>query len=169
VKLWIIRHAKSSWADPGQSDFERPLNKRGKADGERVAHWLINQTAPATWIWSSDAARAMATAQFVGQGFAAVGAQIVSDQRLYLASPETVMDVLRETPSEVGNVALVAHNPGLTWLVNQLADDSVLENLPTLGIARFDVDAAWHQLNATNTRLEWLMTPRELANKNPND
>ena len=65
MKLWVIRHAKSSWADHGQADLERPLNKRGNADGPRMAHWLATQAEPATWIWSSDAARALATAEFV--------------------------------------------------------------------------------------------------------
>ncbi|MDH3643887.1 MAG: histidine phosphatase family protein [Gammaproteobacteria bacterium] len=162
MKLWIIRHAKSSWADAGQTDFERPLNKRGNADGPRMGAWLAEQSAPATWIWTSDAARALATAQFVATGFAGAAPQLVSDHRLYHAAPETACDVLQETPGEVASVALVAHNPGLTWLVNLLAGEPTVDNLPTFGVARFDVAGGWHELGPHATTLDLLMAPKRL-------
>jgi phosphohistidine phosphatase len=162
VKLWVIRHAKSSWAEPGQSDFERPLNKRGNADGRRVAAWLAEQSEPATWIWTSDAARALETAQFVAQGFAGASACVVCDHRLYHATAEAACEVLQETPGDIASVVLVAHNPGLTWLVNQLAAESVVDNLPTFGVARFNITGAWHEFNSQAATFEWLMLPREL-------
>ena len=163
VKLWLIRHAKSSWAITGQPDFERPLNKRGNADGPQMAKWLTEQTSPATWIWSSDAARAIATTQLVARGFAATAPQVASDNRLYHATPEAACEVLRETPSDVASAALVAHNPGLTWLVNLLAAGSVVNNLPTFGIARFNVVGAWHEFSPANTTLDLLMAPKKLS------
>ena len=45
MNLWIIRHAKSSWADPGQADFDRPLNARGMKDGKRMMRWMRGQAA----------------------------------------------------------------------------------------------------------------------------
>jgi phosphohistidine phosphatase len=163
MKLWVIRHAKSSWADAGQTDFERPLNKRGNADGPRMVSWLGAQTDPATWIWSSDAARALATAEFVAQGFSAARPRVLPEHRLYHASAEVACDLLRETPSDVVSVALVAHNPGLTWLVNLLggADPSV-DILPTFGLARFDIAGAWQQFDPAAATLELLMSPKRL-------
>ena len=123
MKLWVVRHAKSSWAEPRQSDFERPLNPRGKRDGPRMANWLAQQSAPAQWIWSSDAARATATATFVAEGFASASPEIIRDHRLYHSSISELCAVLRETPSTVSSAAVVAHNPTLTQLVNHLAGD----------------------------------------------
>ena len=166
MKLWVIRHAKSSWADANQSDFDRPLNKRGNADGERMAAWLAEQSSPATWIWTSDAARALATAEFVAKGFAATAGansvQVIAEHRLYHATPEAACEVLRETPDEIECVALVAHNPGLTWLVNLLAGQSTLDNLPTFGTARFDITGPWHELSFEAATLELLMAPKRL-------
>lgn len=162
MKLWVIRHAKSSWANAGQADFERPLNKRGNADGPRMAAWLAEQSTPATWIWTSDAARALATTAFVATGFAAASPQVVSDHRLYHASPEIARSVLRETPAEVASAALVAHNPGLTWLVNLLAGERVVDNLPTFGVARFHIAGGWHEFDFGGATLDLLVTPKRL-------
>ncbi|TNF86563.1 MAG: hypothetical protein EP301_08405 [Gammaproteobacteria bacterium] len=162
VKIWIIRHAKSSWAEPGLSDFDRPLNERGKADGPRMAAWLASQDAPAQWIWTSDAARARATAAFVEQGFAAARPQVVEEHALYHATAHGIVDVLRGTPEAVTSVALVAHNPGLTDLVNMLAGEAVTENLPTFGVARFEVAAAWHSLGEGRASLEILTAPKKI-------
>jgi phosphohistidine phosphatase len=163
MKLWLIRHAKSAWSDPGLSDFDRPLNKRGRRDGPKMQTWLSTRDHPASWIWSSRAVRAKATAEFVAAGFAAASPTIVEDRRLYLASPETLLEVLQETPIPESSVALVAHNPGLTYLVNLLSGEEVLENLPTFGIARFDVDAPWSSLRLGGARLEWITSPKRLA------
>jgi phosphohistidine phosphatase len=162
VKLWVIRHAKSSWANAGQSDFERPLNKRGNADGPRMATWLAEQASPATWIWTSDAARALATSGFVASGFASANPQTIPEHRLYHASPEGALDLLRETPSEVTSAAVVAHNPGLTWLVNLLSGEQTIDNLPTFGIARFDVTGSWPELDYSKATLDLLMAPKQL-------
>ncbi|MCZ6711089.1 MAG: histidine phosphatase family protein [Gammaproteobacteria bacterium] len=168
LKLWVIRHAKSSWADAGLTDFERPLNKRGNADAQRMANWFATQSDPATWIWTSDAARALATSEFVAQGFAAAGPQAISDHRLYHASAETALDTLRETPSDIDSVALVAHNPGLTSLVNLLAAAHTIVNLPTFGVARFDIAGDWHELGVARATLELMMAPKwDLAKRIP--
>ncbi len=162
MKVWIIRHAKSSWAEPGLADFDRPLNDRGNADGARMAAWLASQEAPAEWIWTSDAARAKATAGFVAQGFAAARPQIAEEHALYHATPHAALDVLRGTPDGIESVALVAHNPGLTHLVNLLAGEVVTDNLPTFGVARFDVPAPWQSLGSGQATLEILTAPKKI-------
>ena len=162
MRLWVIRHAKSDWSTPGQSDFERPLNERGRRDGPRMATWLRRQPEPATWIWSSDATRAQRTAAFVAQGFSGASPQLVLEHRLYLAGPERLIDVLRATPDDVGAVAVVAHNPGLTDLVNALAGEQVIDNLPTFGVATFEVTGPWHDLRASTVRYRSLMSPMRL-------
>ena len=162
LTLWLIRHAKSSWANTAQTDFDRPLNKRGNADGPHMANWLAEQSNSASWIWTSDAARALATAEYVTRGFAASEPQLIEDHRLYHAAPETICDLLRETPAAVRNAALVAHNPGLTYLVNRLAGQNVIDNLPTFGIARFNISGTWAELTVGRATLNLVMTPKLL-------
>ena len=163
MKLWLIRHAKSAWGDRGLPDFQRPLNKRGQRDGPVMADWLSRQTDPATWLWTSSANRALATAAFVRQGFALDEDRIVALDELYHASPEQILDVIRRTPPEVESVALVAHNPGLTWLVNTMASEPVTDNLPTFGIARFHCPEPWPRIGFHQAELELLVSPKTIS------
>jgi len=110
-----------------------------------MQRWLAKQPFVPAWIWTSDAARARATAKFVHRAFP--NATLVEDRQLYGATPETILSVVRATPAEVESVAVVAHNPGMTQCVNLLAGERVLDNLPTFGIAR----------------LQWFGDPREVA------
>ena len=41
--LIIVRHAKSSWANADQPDFERPLNDRGNKDAPEMAKRLLDK------------------------------------------------------------------------------------------------------------------------------
>lgn len=162
VKLWLIRHAKSAWGERGLSDFERPLNARGQRDGPRMAAWLGNQSDPASWLWTSTATRARATAEFVQRGFGLDDGRVIGEEGLYHAGPEQILDVLRQTPGDVASVALVAHNPGLTWLVNAMGEAAVTDNLPTFGVARFDCPGDWAGLTAGSARLDFLISPKTL-------
>lgn len=160
MKIWLIRHAKSSWSEPGRRDFDRPLNRRGERDGPIMAGWLARQSDPATWLWTSTAVRAQATARFVRRAFDLADDAVVASDELYEASPEQILDVLRETPAGVASVAVVAHNPGLTWLANTLADSPVTDNLPTFGVVRFDYAGAWHDLRAGTATFDFLAAPK---------
>ncbi|MAT83092.1 MAG: hypothetical protein CMD39_02270 [Gammaproteobacteria bacterium] len=162
VKLWLIRHAKSDWDSGAARDFDRPLNGRGERDGPRMAAWLAGQDRPATWIWTSDAVRALSTARFVAAGFAAAGPRVVEEHRLYNAPPETILDVIRATPPDVTAVAVVAHNPGMTQILNLLAGETVTVNLPTFGVARLDLPGDWPDAAFGTATVDLTMRPKAL-------
>ena len=167
--FWLIRHAKTEVsAGPGTSDFDRDLNKRGRRDGKKMQAWLARvanaqpQQRP-QWLLTSSAVRAVSTSRFVAKGFGLSPDQQYSDEALYLAGPEVLLDALRSTPTHANCVAPVAHNPGITWQVNALsAPTEVINNLPTFGCALFQADVEqWTDLTQA-TRLE-LATPKTLA------
>jgi len=167
--LWLIRHAKSSWADPQQSDFDRPLNARGERNGGTMADWLQHQANPATWLWTSTAVRAQATSTFAAQGFGLTPNQVQSQHELYHANPEALIDVLQTTPNNHRAVAVVAHNPGLTELLNLLLGKRVTDNLPTFGIAQLRLPNAWNRdwlalslSHHSDTQLVQLVSPKTL-------
>lgn len=162
MKLWIIRHAKSSWSHPGLRDIDRPLNKRGERDGPRMAAWLAAQSDPAEWIWASPAARAVATADFARRGFDLSEAAVATEAALYHASPEDIIEVVRRTPPDLRSAAVVAHNPGLTFLVNLLGPEPVTDNLPTFGVARFDLPCVWIDLVPGIATLDVLVGPKTI-------
>jgi len=162
MKLWVIRHAKSSWADPGQADFERPLNGRGKKDGQRMALWMKGEREHPEWIVSSDAARARATAEYVRAGYSVSAERLLFEHRLYEASPVTIRDVVRELPDACASAALVGHNPGSTDFVNAMVGKKVIEQLPTFGIVLLDVPAPWADVRFGSARFVALYTPKSL-------
>src|SRR5262249_20603572 len=120
MKLWVIRHAKSSWDDPAQADFDRPLNGRGRKDGKRMIKWMREQSLRPSRLISSAAVRGRATTEFVPSGYEIEASQVNFDHRLYLAEPETILDVVKELPDACASVGLVGHNPGSTEFVNAM-------------------------------------------------
>lgn len=157
--IWVIRHGKSAEGVPGMNDHERPLNDRGKRNGEKMCAWYRDQAHPAEWIWCSSARRAKQTADYVSRGF---GARILEESGLYLASAEGLLSCLRTTPPDVGSVAVVAHNPGLTHLVNLLGREPVTENLVTFGSALFGTHTEWSNLYFGCAELVSLQTPKSI-------
>ena len=160
MRLWLIRHAKSSWSSAAHSDFDRPLNQRGERDGPNMRDWLAGQPHSAQWIWTSDAARAAATAAFVAAAFP--DAALRADHRLYGAPPATLVGVLRETPATIATAAIVAHNPGITDSVNLLVGTAVIDNMPTFGTALLWWPGGPEALQVGAARLEALMSPKRL-------
>ena len=160
MRLWLIRHAKSSWTSTARSDFERPLNQRGERDGPAMRNWLAGQPHAIQWIWTSDAARAAATAAFVAEAFPS--AKLSEDHSLYGATPATLVGVLQNTPSDIETAAIVAHNPGITECVNLLAETAVIDNMPTFGAALLQWPGGPEALRVGAARLEALMSPKRL-------
>jgi len=162
MKLWVIRHAKSSWADPGQSDFDRPLNTRGIKDGKRMIRWMRAQPQRPEWIFSSDAARARATAEFVRDGYAVASHQLHFVHRIYEASAETLLDIVQEIPDDCPSAALVGHNPGSTEFVNSMVGNTVVDNLPTFGIVLLDLPPRWLDARFGCAKFVALTAPKKL-------
>jgi len=158
--VWVIRHGKSAEGERGQSDHDRPLNARGERDGITMRAWLAQQPHPAQWVWSSTAVRAKSTAAYVCTGF---NATLVEEPGLYLASAERVLECLQGSPSDVSSVAVVGHNPGLTYLVNLLGAAPVTDNLVTWGSALFSTQApVWSDLRFGCAELISLQTPKTI-------
>ena len=121
--------------------------------------WFSEQPHPCTWIWSSAAVRAKLTAGYVTSGF---NATFVEDRRLYLATAEALLDVLKSTPGDVSSVAVVAHNPGLTHLANLLGKAFVTDNLATFGTVLFSTQQAWSDLSPRCATFISLNTPKTI-------
>ena len=124
-----------------------------------MAAWLGARGTGAELVLTSAARRAVETAAHVRRAFDLPADAVVECRGLYLADAADVRDALRGLPVGAGNVAIVGHNPGITRFVNRLAGWSVLDNLPTFGIAQFTVPGAWSDLEFEAGRLETVVTP----------
>lgn len=166
--LYVLRHAKSGFGDPGLDDRERTLAPRGRRACETLGK-LFATLPPPELAWVSAALRTRETFDRTAEAWTHPPTLEVRDA-LYLASASQWIDTLAETDPEISRVLLVGHNPGLHQLVFDLARDDgsdprqrVAENFPTgaFAVLEFDQDSwALRTGRGTLTTLEW---PRRLA------
>ena len=167
--LTLLRHAKSGWDDPVTRDFDRPLNGKGKRAAAMMGRHLRTLGLSFDHVVASPAVRVMETLDEIERGYGKA-LNTAWDRRLYLASAETLLDVVHELPDTFGDVLLVGHNPGLEdlvlLLVPQVADglrDSVEQKYPTASVARMAFDVAgWPGVDAGGAMLERFVRPRDL-------
>lgn len=132
-RLYLIRHAKSSWADLSLDDFDRPLNKRGKRNGPVMAKRLAAKDIRPDTIVSSPARRARRTAVFMAKGCGFRKKDIRYEDRLYLGSLTDHLALIDAMFREVDAFFLVGHNHTITELAEYLTGD-YLGNMPTCGV-----------------------------------
>ncbi len=148
----LIRHAKSDWGHPELSDFDRPLNGRGKRDapfmGRKLAEKLGEFDTRVELMLASPANRAITTARVVADAIDYPAEKIETDPDLYLASSTELLHALQSVDDDIHHIALVSHNPGLTTLVNSIGSQHI-PNLPTCGIMIIEADiTSWEELKA---------------------
>jgi phosphohistidine phosphatase len=131
--VFLIRHAKSSWDSAKLSDFDRPLNDRGKTDAPEMAKRLHKKNISVDLIISSPAKRARDTAELFASVLTVTKKRIVFTDALYLPSSEIFTGVIRNADDAAASIALFSHNPGITAFANSLTDIKV-DDIPTCGI-----------------------------------
>jgi len=164
MHLWIIRHAdamplfrhEETRAD---GDFSRELSMRGRADAERVGSWLRANGHTLDAIVASDARRASDTAAILARALGLATSAVRTEHRLYNASAAAIVQVVRESGRSWRSLAIVGHNPGVSAVVRLLAPDRLVPALPTLGVARLDIDCAWADLDAGCAQVSLYVDP----------
>ena len=160
-KLFLIRHAKSSWKDNGLADFDRPLNKRGKRDAPFMGKILKEEGIKPDLIITSPAKRTCTTARVLAQKLDYPKEKINSDETVYEASPGELIKLVNAIPSEHEVVMLIGHNPGLTQLSNLLTG-KYLENIPTTGIVEINFNVnSWEEITVNTGKLKSFEYPKK--------
>lgn len=137
--LYLIRHAKSSWDNPNQTDFERTLNQRGEKDAPQMAKLLKSKNVFPDLIISSPATRAFTTAEIFAAHLNYIPDSIESDARIYEASTNNLADVIHEVDDNYNTVFLFGHNPGISNFANMLSNKPV-PDFPTCAVAGFELN-----------------------------
>jgi phosphohistidine phosphatase len=150
----LLRHAKSSWADPALADIERPLAPRGRKAAKKIARHLRDRDVRPELVLCSPAARARETLAAIGQG------EIRPE--LYAASASELLGVIRGLPDDVSSVLLVGHNPAFEDLARAFAPLPG-EKFPTGALATFAFDCErWADVAPGGAELVDYVVPREL-------
>lgn len=157
--LYIMRHAKSSWADTDLADFDRPLNDRGQRDAPFMGNVMRDNGYAPDIILSSPAVRARETARLAKQGGSLDG-DLVPDDRIYEASPQTLRQVIAEVNDKFTSAMLVGHNPGIEGFIRYLT--GTLEPMPTAALAVVELNtASWSGVAATSGKVIKIIRPKD--------
>jgi phosphohistidine phosphatase len=148
-----MRHAKSSWDDPSQKDFDRTLNDRGKRDAPEMGKRLKKNGIKPDLIISSPATRAIKTAKEVAKELNYPEKDIVQEFDIYEAKIEDLIHIIRNIGDQYQQVMLFGHNPSFTGLVGYLSN-TFIDNLPTAGTVHIQFDiATWKQVTKQSGKL----------------
>jgi phosphohistidine phosphatase len=159
--IFIIRHAKSSWSNPGLIDNQRPLNSRGLRDAPLMAALLKSNYSQIDRFYSSHAVRAFETAKFIAQAYGALKSDIHIEYDLYHASENDFTYLIQSQSDELESIALFSHNPGITYYINRYSD-VYIDNVPTSGIVVLrSTSDKWSNVNTSNTKMIDFFYPKK--------
>lgn len=164
--LLVLRHGKSSWDQPGIADHDRPLKNRGERDAPRIGRLIRGERLVPDLIVTSTALRARRTAEVVA-AHCDYRSSIVENADLYPGSSRDYTAALKEVDDAHERIMIVAHNPGLEELVQDLTGRS--ERLPTAALVWISLPVTrWSDIQRdTSATLERLWRPKELDEPTP--
>ena len=136
--LFLLRHAKSSWADPDLKDFERPLSARGEKDVPLAAERFLKRHAKVDCIICSPATRTKTTAKLFAKQVKYPVDDIVSNPELYFAGAPMFLKATRLVDDHIESAMLIGHNPAITDFVNEMAGADI-NNIPTCGLVELSL------------------------------
>jgi len=162
--LLLARHAKSNWGDEKYSDFDRPLNEIGQCDAPIMALYLQKCGYLIHQIISSDAVRALATAEEY-KNHLTPEQNLISHRDLYLASAETIVDIISKISPSHNAVMIVAHNPGISDALNYFCKEKFDDmSACGVGIVQFEV-SNWEDITEGSGDVLGFESPKTIKNR----
>lgn len=160
-RILFVRHAKSSWADMNIRDKDRPLNKRGVRDAPMMAKRCQDYGFSLDLVISSTAVRALATATVFHKHFS-MTSPIQTEDYLYHGEVADFEEALCGVDQAIDTVAIFGHNPGITYLANELDSNTYIDNVPTTGVVVGEIDIVdWNDFSVANTKLIDFLYPKQ--------
>jgi phosphohistidine phosphatase len=164
--LTLLRHAKSEWDDPSLSDFARPLNARGRGAARAMGRELRALGLAWDRVLASPAVRVAETIEGFRESYGPLAP--VYDEKVYLASLDTLLELVRATDDGCAALLLVGHNPGMERLALLLSrggplHDEVALKYPTGALAEIALPIDhWRDAAESTGTLARFLRPRDL-------
>ena len=157
--LYIHRHAKSSWANRNQRDFDRPLNDRGLRDIPFMAKKFVEKEKSVDGLVSSPAKRAQTTAEIFAQETGKPITDIHLVNEIYEARVTDLSSVVESLNDAWSSAIIFGHNPGLSSLVGYYTNEYV--DMPTCAVAKVTFEiGSWKEAFAGTGFLESMDFPK---------
>ncbi|MFA5782094.1 MAG: histidine phosphatase family protein [Bacteroidales bacterium] len=131
--LYIVRHAKSSWAFPGLPDIDRPIVDKGINNTKKIVIEMNNRKVQVDLLISSHAKRAYETAKIIATGINYAVEKIEVSEGIYRVNRDDIFNILFALNDTIDSVMIVGHNPTLTQFANLFLDKKI-DILPTSGV-----------------------------------
>ncbi len=168
-RIYLLRHAKSSWSEDGQADYERGLAPRGLHAARQMSAHLRDRAVKPSVVLCSTARRARETLDLIMPGLTGKPG-IRYEDSLYQAAASDIIARIKQLPEKTASVMIVGHNPGLQETVLELAGAGapkrmrqIAEKFPTLALAELSTDIEhWRDLGPGAARLVDLTIPAEI-------
>ena len=159
-KIYLVRHAKSSWETSGINDHERPLNERGISDAPLMAKKIMDEYEIPQLLIASSAKRAHQTALIFAEQFGKSKESVMVEKNLYHADIEELLSCINGVDNEVDHICIFAHNPGITYFANIVCEANI-HDVPTCGILIMESDIpTWQGIEASDIKLNAFIFPK---------
>ncbi|EGG99994.1 Phosphohistidine phosphatase SixA [gamma proteobacterium IMCC2047] len=119
-KLTLIRHAEAANPTLSQSDFDRPLTAYGQHQAEEMGKLLAEQNFSFDQIFTSTAQRALSTAYRINNILLSNSPSPIEEAQLYNIGADQLYHFIETLDDDISHAVIVAHNPGLSYLLNDL-------------------------------------------------
>jgi len=162
--LFLTRHAKSSWNNPGLADIDRPLNERGKKAAPFMGKLIVDKGEKPELLISSPAYRALSTAKAFGEVMGLVENDIIVNRAIYGAGAQQLLELVQNQDDLHKSIMLFGHNPTFTSFVNMLTGSNIM-NVVTCGVVRINFEySSWIDIDFGSGRLVYYEYPKKYAN-----
>lgn len=165
-RLYLLRHAKARWAEPGTRDYDRPLSLSGKADASQLGAEMLLAGHIPDLVLCSGAKRARETWEAVATHLPVTDVRFM--ESLYNSDASGYLALIREA-GDAGSVMVVGHNPIMEDLAAALSRDGAPEALaavrrgfPTCGLAILRFSTPLSEIRPEDGCLEDFLVPRDL-------
>jgi phosphohistidine phosphatase len=169
-RLLLMRHAKSSWDQPGLADIDRPLAPRGRSSAKAMARQMRRDGLRPDLVLCSPAARVRETWELLSEE---LGQDLPCRtlRSLYPGVPSRLLAALSRAGDDVASLLLIGHNPGISSLALRLARPGAGKSrkqmetkFPTaaLAVLAFKIDR-WSEIEPETGRLVAFVRPKDLS------
>lgn len=160
-KLLLIRHAHAAESSTGQKDFDRTLTSKGTINAAQLGFHISKANLRPDAFFSSDAIRAHDTAQTIAGKINFDVNKIKWEHQLYETSTRGIMEIVNEFDELWKTVAIVGHNPVMTYFAEYLSGEMIGNMSPSsLAVLSFDLES-WKEVSGKTARLTDFFEPKE--------
>ena len=152
-KLYIVRHAKSSWDYKGINDHDRPLKKRGINDAHLMSKMLSKKIKRPDVFISSSANRALHTGVVFCENFGFPMINLKISKQLYSFSDGYLIKTVKALDDSFDSAIIFSHDHGINFFVNKFGNKPIA-HVTTCGVIGIDFDIKyWKDLKKGKTTL----------------